>query len=180
MLKSAIRDDNPVLFFEHKLLYGSKGPRQETGAFDVSSEIPAEDYTVPLGVASILREGKDLTMVALMRMVYTALEAAEELSKQGIEAEVIDLRSLAPMDVDTVLNSLQKTNRMITVEESNLIGGWGSELSAQILEQGFDYLDAPVIRVGAPHTPVPATPVLENYYIPSAERIIRVALNIIS
>jgi pyruvate dehydrogenase E1 component beta subunit len=172
MLKSAIRDNNPVLFFEHKLLYGSKGPRKEAGAFEVTSEIPEEDYTIPLGSAAIRREGTDITIVALMRMVYTALESSELLARQGIEAEVIDLRSLFPMDLETIIQSLRKTNRLITVEESNLIGGWGGELSAQVMEQGFDYLDAPITRIGAPHTPVPATPALENYYIPSVDGVV--------
>jgi pyruvate/2-oxoglutarate/acetoin dehydrogenase E1 component len=180
LLKSAIRDNNPVLFFEHKLLYGSKGPRKESGAFDVSSEIPEEDYIIPLGSASIRREGKHITFVALMRMVYVALEAAEELSKEGIEADVIDLRSLVPMDTQAVIKSLQKTNRLVTVEESNLHGGWGSELSARIMEDAFDYLDAPVIRVGAPHSPVPAAPALENYYIPDAKRIINAVKDLLT
>ncbi len=175
LLKSAIRDDNPVLFFEHKLHYGSKGARKESSAFDVSSDIPEEDYTVPLGSASVRRPGRHITLVGLMRTVYTALAAAEELAKDGIEAEVIDLRSLNPLDMEMVLTSLKKSNRLVTIEESNVCGGWGAELSARIMESAFDLLDAPVLRVGAPNTPVPAAPELENYFIPSVEKVLAAA-----
>jgi pyruvate/2-oxoglutarate/acetoin dehydrogenase E1 component len=175
LLKSAIRDDNPVLFFEHKLLYGSKGARKESSAMEVATEIPDEEYLVPLGSAVVRREGKHITLVGLMRTVYTANQAAEELSKEGIEAEVIDLRSLVPLDFETIQKSLAKTNRLVTIEESNVCGGWGAELSAQVMEKAFNLLDAPVLRVGAPNTPVPAAPVLENYYIPSVAKVLTAA-----
>lgn len=171
MLKSAIRDDNPVLFFEHKLHYGSKGARKEHSTFDVSSDIPDDEYLIPLGKASLRREGRHITLVGLMHTVYTALQAAEELAAAGIEAEVIDLRGLNPLDLETVRASLEKTNRLITVEESNLCGGWGAELSAQIMEHAFSLLDAPVVRIGAPNTPVPACPTLEAFYIPTPQKV---------
>jgi pyruvate dehydrogenase E1 component beta subunit len=175
LLKSAIRDDNPVLFFEHKLHYGSKGARKELNSVDVSSDIPDEEYLIPLGSAKLCREGKHITFVGLMRTVYTSLQAAEVLSKKGIEAEVIDLRSLKPLDFETVRVSLEKTNHLVTVEESNVCGGWGAELSAQVMEKAFNLLDAPVIRVGAPNTPVPACPTLEEFYIPSPDRVVEAA-----
>jgi pyruvate/2-oxoglutarate/acetoin dehydrogenase E1 component len=172
LLKAAIRDDNPVLFYEHKLHYGSKGARKEHNTFDVSSDIPDEEYVIPLGTASIKREGKHVTLVSLMRTVYTALQAAEDLKTEGIEAEVIDLRSLVPMDFESIRTSLEKTNHLVTIEESNVCGGWGAELSAQVMEKAFELLDAPVLRVGAPHTPVPACPTLENFYIPTPQKVI--------
>jgi pyruvate/2-oxoglutarate/acetoin dehydrogenase E1 component len=171
LLKSAIRDDNPVLFFEHKLHYGSQGARKEHSSFDVSSDIPDEEYLIPIGKASIRREGKHVTLVGLMRTVYTALQAADQLAAEGIEAEVIDLRSLVPLDFEAVRVSLEKTNRLVTVEESNICGGWGAELSAQVMEKAFSVLDAPVMRIGAPNTPVPACPTLEGFYIPSPEKV---------
>jgi len=179
LLKSAIRDDNPVLFFEHKLHYGSKGARKEHNSFDVSSDIPDEEYLIPLGTASVRREGKHVTLVGLMRTVYTALQAAEELVKEGVEAEVIDLRSLVPLDYETVRASLEKTNRLVTVEESNVCGGWGAELSAQVMEKAFNLLDAPVIRIGAPNTPVPACPTLEGFYIPSPQKVVAAARQVL-
>jgi pyruvate dehydrogenase E1 component beta subunit len=171
LLKTAIRDDNPVLFYEHKLHYGSGGARKEHNTFDVSSDIPEEEYLIPLGKASLKREGKHVTLVGLMRTVYTALQAAEDLAEEGIEAEVIDLRSLVPMDFETIRASLEKTNHLVTIEESNVCGGWGAELSAQIMEKAFSLLDGPVMRVGAPNTPVPACPTLEGFYIPSSQKV---------
>jgi pyruvate dehydrogenase E1 component beta subunit len=179
LLKSAIRDDNPVLFFEHKLHYGSKGARKEHSAFDASSEIPEEEYLIPLGQANRLRDGRDITLVGLMRTVYTALQAAQELAAVGIDAEVIDLRGLNPLDLDTVRTSLEKTNRLITVEESNVCGGWGAELSAQVMEHAFSLLDAPVMRIGAPNTPVPACPTLEGFYIPTPHKVVVAARQIL-
>jgi pyruvate/2-oxoglutarate/acetoin dehydrogenase E1 component len=179
LLKSAIRDDNPVLFFEHKLHYGSKGARKEHSSFDVSSDIPDEEYLIALGTASLRREGKDVTLVGLMRTVYTALQAAEELAQEGIQAEVIDLRSLNPLDFETVRASLEKTNRLVTVEESNVCGGWGAELSAQVMEKAFSLLDAPVTRIGAPNTPVPACPTLEGFYIPSPQKVVAAAKQVL-
>jgi pyruvate/2-oxoglutarate/acetoin dehydrogenase E1 component len=180
LLKSAIRDDNPVLFYEHKLHYGSKGARKEHNTFDVSSDIPDEEYLIPLGKAKVIREGQHITLVGLMRTVYTALQAAEALVKDGIEAEVIDLRSLVPMDFETIQASLEKTNHLVTIEESNMCGGWGAELSAQVMEKSFNLLDGPVIRIGAPHTPVPACPTLENFYIPSSQKVISVVKQLLN
>jgi pyruvate dehydrogenase E1 component beta subunit len=180
LLKSAIRDDNPVLFLEHKLLYGSKGVRKEPGGLDVMGEIPEEEYVVPLGVAAIRREGSDATVVANFLMVHRALDAAQELESEGISLEVIDPRTLVPMDTDTILKSVQKTGRLVIVEEDNKRGGWGSELAASVAEQAIEYLDGPVIRVAAPDTPVPFSPIMERYYVPGKENIIEAVRELLS
>jgi pyruvate/2-oxoglutarate/acetoin dehydrogenase E1 component len=175
ILKAAVRDENPVLIFEHKLLYGSKGPRSETGAVDGSSDIPDEDYTVPLGKGIIRKEGSDVTIVATLLMMHRAMAAAELLAKDGISAEVIDPRSLVPFDWPLVKESAAKTGRVITVEESPLRGGLGAEIAATLAEEMIDFLLAPVKRLGAPNTPAPFSPPMERYYIPDAERIARAA-----
>ena len=127
LLKSAVRDDNPVLVFEHKLLYGCKGPRTETGALSPVGEVPDEDYMVPIGKGIVRREGKDVTIVGKLLMMYRALAAAEVLAKEGIEAEVIDPRTLVPLDKELILESVRKTGRLVIVEEDNLTGGWAGE-----------------------------------------------------
>ena len=160
LLISSIRDDNPVLFIEHKMLYGIEG------------EVPEEPYTIPLGVADIKREGKDVTVVATMAMVHKALEAAEDLAKEGIEVEVVDPRTLSPLDKETIINSVKKTHRLVIVHEAVKQAGPGAEIAAIVAEEAFEYLDAPIKRVAAPFTPVPFSPVLENAYIPSKESII--------
>lgn len=171
LLKAAVRDGNPVLMFEHKLLYGSKGPRSETGAIDASSAIPAEDYTVPIGKGIVRREGTDLSIIATLLMMHRALEAAEILAAEGISAEVIDPRTLVPFDWELVMASVSKTGRVITVEESPKRGGIGAEIAATLAEEAVDMLLAPVRRVAAPNTPAPFSPPMERFYVPSARRI---------
>jgi pyruvate dehydrogenase E1 component beta subunit len=171
LLKAAIRDDNPVLMFEHKLLYGSKGARAESGAVDASSEIPPDDYVVPLGKGIVRREGHDVTIIATLLMMHRALTAAEQLVSEGISAEVIDPRSLVPFDWDLVKASVMKTSRAVVVEEGPRQGGWSAEIAATLGESLSDYLTAPVIRVASPDIPVPFSPPMENFYRPDAERI---------
>ena len=171
LLKAAVRDDDPVLMFEHKLLYGSKGPRQEPGSVDASSEIPDKDYIVPIGSGIIRREGKDATIVASLLMMHFSLQAAEILAKEGIDCEVIDPRTLWPLDIDLILGSVKKTGRAVIVEESPKQGGLGAEIGMQIAENISDYLLAPITRVAAPNTPAPFSPVMEKFYIPQPERI---------
>jgi len=160
LLKTCIRDDNPKMFIEHKMLYGIEG------------EVPEIEYTVPLGVADVKREGTDVTVVAYSRMVLLALEAAEELAKEGISAEVIDPRTLKPLDIDTIINSVKKTNKAVMVHEGYKTCGVGAEIASQIMEKAFDYLDAPVLRVAGEDVPIPMSPVLEEAAIPSKEKII--------
>lgn len=161
LLKSAIRDDNPVVFFEQKRLYRTKGM------------VPEEDYTIPLGVADVKREGKDCTIVTYGRMVHMCLEAAEELSKDGIDVEVIDLRTLLPLDVDTITNSVKKTEHVLIVHEAVQFGGFGGELAAQIADsEAFYYLDAPIRRLGAKGTPIPFNPTLETETFPTVPKIV--------
>ncbi|MBZ5562863.1 MAG: alpha-ketoacid dehydrogenase subunit beta, partial [Acidobacteriia bacterium] len=147
ILKAAIRDDNPVLMFEHKLLYGSKGARAESGAVDASSEIPADDYVVPLGKGIVRREGSEVTIVGTLLMMHRALQAADQLAAEGISAEVIDPRSLVPFDWDLVKSSVMKTTRAVVVEEGPRRGGWGGEIAATLAESLSDYLTAPILRV---------------------------------
>jgi len=173
LLKSAVRDDNPVLVFEHKLLYGSKGPRSERGALSPVGEVPDGEYLVPIGQGIVRRPGRDVTIVGKLLTVYRALAAAEQLAQEGIEAEVIDPRTLVPLDKELLLESVRKTGRLVIVEEDNLTGGWAAELAAIAAEEAFDWLDAPIKRVSAPDTPVPFAPVMEQFYVPSAERVVR-------
>jgi len=171
MLKAAVRDDNPVLIFEHKLLYGSKGARAEPGAVDATSEIPDEDYTVPLNQAVVRRKGKDVTILGWLLMAHFSSSAAEQLAAEGIEAEVIDVRSLSPIDYKTIGESVRKTGRVVIVEEGPKTGGVSAEIAAGIMEYCGESLQAPVIRVASPDVPVPFTPILENAYRPDAARI---------
>jgi pyruvate dehydrogenase E1 component beta subunit len=171
LLRAAIRDDNPVLLFEHKLLYGAKGARAESGAVDASNEIPADDYIVPLGKGVIRREGSDVTIVATLLMMHRALADAERLAGEGISAEVIDPRSLFPFDWDLVKASVMKTTRAVTVEEGPRRGGWSAEIAATLAESLSDYLTAPVLRVASPDIPVPFSPPMEDFYRPDAKRI---------
>jgi pyruvate dehydrogenase E1 component beta subunit len=173
LLKSAVRDENPVLIFEHKLLYGSKGARSERGALSAVGEVPDEDYVVPIGQGIIRREGKDVTIVGKLLTVYQALAAAEQLAQEGIEAEVIDPRTLVPLDKELILNSVRKTGRLVVVEEDNLTGGWAGEIAAIVAEEAFFWLDAPIKRVSAPDTPPPFAPVMEQFYVPSVERVVQ-------
>jgi pyruvate dehydrogenase E1 component beta subunit len=160
LLSSAIRDNDPVMFFEHKLLY------------DVEGEVPEDNYTIPLGVADVKREGKDATIVALGRMVHLALEAADTLANDGVEVEVIDLRSISPMDGDAILASVKKTHRLVVVDEDYPRCSVATDVIALVADQAFDYLDAPCKMITAPHTPVPFSPALEDVYIPSASTIV--------
>ncbi|HEY6271132.1 MAG TPA: alpha-ketoacid dehydrogenase subunit beta [Terriglobales bacterium] len=180
LLKTAIRDDNPVLFFEHKLLYGSKGARKEKSGFQVTAMVPEDEYLIPFGQAKVLRSGQDVTVVANLLMVHKSMEAVGILEKQGIDAEVIDVRTLVPFDWETVFYSVRKTGRLMIVEEDNLTGGWGAEVVARVAESCMGYLDAPIRRVAAPDTPVPFAPVMENFYIPSVERIVAVARDLLA
>lgn len=160
LLKTAIRDDNPVMFFEHKLLYNIKGP------------VPEEEYTVPFGVADVKRKGEDVTIVATLYMVHKSLAAAEELSKEGISVEVVDPRTLIPLDKQAIINSVKKTGRIVIVTEDCKTGGVSAEIAAVVAEEAIDYLDAPVKRVAEPDTPIPFSPPLERFVIPDEKKII--------
>ena len=172
LLKSAVRDDNPVIMFEHKLLYGSKGARAEKGAISPVGEVPDEEYLVPIGKGIIRRQGKDVTLVGKLLTMYRAMEAAEILAKEGIEAEVIDPRTLVPLDKELILESVRKTGRLVIVEEDNLTGGWAGDIAAIVAEEAFYWLDAPIKRVSAPDVPPPFAPVMEQFYVPSVERVV--------
>lgn len=162
LLKTSIRSKNPVLFVEHKLGYRKTG------------EVPEEEYTIPFGVADIKREGNDVTVVATSYEVYKALEAAEELAKEGIDVEVIDPRTLVPLDIDTIIKSVKKTGRLVIVHEAYEACGIGAEISAQIVNsEAFYYLDAPIKRVTSVGVTMPYTPVLEKEVVPSVEKIIK-------
>jgi pyruvate/2-oxoglutarate/acetoin dehydrogenase E1 component len=171
LLRAAVRDDDPVLIFEHKRLYGSKGIRQEAGTLDASSEIPDEDYIVPIGKGIVRREGSDVTIVASLLMMHYALQAADLLSKEGINVEVIDPRTLWPLDIDLITASVKKTGRLVVVEESPKQSGVGAEIGMQVAERIPDYLLSPIKRVAAPNTPAPFSPPMETFYIPQPERI---------
>lgn len=168
LLKSAIRDDDPVMFIEHKLLYLEKGP------------VPEEDYTIPLGVAEVKREGRDITIVATSSMVGKSLAAAEELETEGISCEVVDPRTLFPLDRETILNSVKKTGRCLITHEAVQRCGWGSEIAAMLARDAFDYLDAPIERVCGMETPVPFAPKLEKYVIPDKDNVIAGVRGVIS
>ena len=172
LLKAAVRDENPVLVFEHKLLYGSKGARTEKGALSPRGDVPEEDFVVPIGQGIVRREGKDVTIVANLLMLYRALAAARVLAERGIEAEVIDPRTLVPLDKTLILASVRKTGRLLIVEEDNLTNGWGAEVAALMADEAFEWLDAPIKRVAAPDVPPPFAPVLEQEYVPSEQKIV--------
>lgn len=178
VLKAAVRDDNPVLIFEHKLLYGSKGARVEPGAVDGGSEIPEDDYVVPLDTAAVRREGESVTILGWLLMLHFSLQAAETLAQEGIDAEVIDVRSLNPFDYETIGASVRKTGRVVIVEEGPKTGGVSAELAAGITERFGEYLLAPVERVASADVPVPFSPPLENAYRPDAARIVEAARHI--
>lgn len=180
LLLAAIRDNNPVVFLEHKLLYGAKGGRKESSSAARLASVPQEDYEVPLGTVAVKREGNDLTILANMLMLHRSMDAAEELARRGIQADVIDMRCLAPLDMEPLIASAQKTGRVLIVEEDNLTGGWGAEVAARLSEAAFFYLDAPITRVAAPDTPAPAAPVLEREYVPSVECVFEEAVRIVA
>ena len=164
LLKSAIRDPNPIIFLEHELLYGQ------------SFEVPTDpDFIVPIGKAKIVRPGKHVTITAFSRMVGFALEAAEKLAAEGIEAEVVDLRTLRPLDTDTIVASVKRTNRLVSVEEGWPYAGIGSELAAVLMEQAFDDLDAPIRRVTGADVPLPYAANLEKLALPQVDHIVEAA-----
>jgi acetoin:2,6-dichlorophenolindophenol oxidoreductase subunit beta len=179
LLKAAVRDDNPVLIFEHKLLYGSKGARSEKGALSPIGDVPDGDYVVPIGKGIVRREGTDVTIVGKLLTLYRAMGAAEKLAQDGISAEVIDPRTLVPLDKDLILESVKKTGRLVVVEEDNITGGWAGDIAAMVAEEAFFYLDAPIKRVSAPDTPPPFAPAMEAYYVPSEERVIAAVKSIL-
>lgn len=160
LIIAAARDDNPVIVVLNKM------------SLAITGEVPEEAYEIPLGEANVIREGKNLTIVALGRMTHEAMKAVDGLKELGIDPEIIDPRSLQPFDTATVVKSVQKTHRALIVHEAVRFGGFGGEIAAQIQEEAFDWLDAPVARVGAPFSPVPFSPALEALYVPNAERII--------
>lgn len=161
LLVASIRDNDPVIFCEHKVLYDTSGP------------VPEGEYVVPLGKANIVREGEDVTVVAIARMVHVATQAAEALAKEGVSAEVIDLRTLSPLDEETLTRSIQKTGRLVVVDEDNPRCSVATDIATLAATQVLAYLNAPVQLVTAPHTPVPFSPVLEDFYIPTPERVIQ-------
>jgi len=168
LLKAAIRDDDPVVFIEHRGLYWMR------------AEVPEGDAVVPFGNASTVREGRDVTTVALGKMVALAVEAAEKLSEEGISVEVIDPRSITPLDLDTIVNSVRKTGRLIIVHEAVEQGGVGAEIAAKVQQAAFYYLDSPILRVAAPFAPVPASPILEKCFLPGKYQIIHAVRRVLN
>jgi 2-oxoisovalerate dehydrogenase E1 component beta subunit len=165
LIKAAVRDNNPVLYFEHKFLYRR-----------IKEEVPEDDYIVPLGKAAVRREGRDLTMISYAAMLHTCLQAAEQLEREdGLRCEVIDLRTLLPLDKETIINSLKKTNKLLVVHEHTRTGGIAGEIAAVVMEEAFDELDAPLMRVTSLDTPVPYSPPLEESFLPNAEKVVKAA-----
>ena len=164
LIKSAIRANDPVLFFEHKALYRR-----------IKEDLPSEEYTVPIGKAKVVREGRDLSIITYGAMVWTALEAAETLAAEGCSAEVVDLRTLLPLDRETVCASVRKTSKALLLHEDTRTGGMAGELAATITENVFEFLDGPIVRVTAPDTPVPYSPTLEEAFLPNAEKVVEKA-----
>lgn len=162
LLLSAIEDNDPVIFFEDKTLYNMVG------------EVPEDYYTIPIGKAEIKRNGLDLTVIAIGKQVHTAMEAAEKLAVKGIEIEIVDPRSLSPLDEESILSSVAKTNRLIVMDEANPRCSMATDIAALVADKGFDTLDAPIKRITAPHTPVPFSPPLEDIYLPTSEKVIKV------
>ncbi|RJS82589.1 alpha-ketoacid dehydrogenase subunit beta [Candidatus Bathyarchaeota archaeon] len=167
LLKTAIRSDNPVVFCEHKLLYPLEG------------EVPEEEYTIPFGVADVKREGKDVTVVATLFMVHKALNAAEKLEEEGISVEVVDPRTLTPLDKQAIIKSVKKTGRIVIVTEDCRTAGVSAEIAAVVAEEAIDYLDAPIKRVAEPDTPIPFSPPLEQYVIPDEKAIIKAVKEVV-
>jgi len=160
LLKAAVRDDDPVIFFQHKRLFKQTGP------------VPDEPYLIPLGKADVKRAGTDITLITYSRMTYVCLEAAQKLEEKGIQAEVLDLRTLKPLDFDLIARSVKKTKHVVVVHEACLTGGFGAEIAARIGEELFEHLAGPVVRVAAKDVPVPFSPVLEQYVLPQVEDIL--------
>jgi pyruvate dehydrogenase E1 component beta subunit len=167
LLRTAIRGEDPVLFFEHKMLYALTGPVPED-----------PDFMVPFGEAAVVREGKDVTIIGVGIMVQKALVAAKQLSSKGIDAEVIDPRTLVPLDKDTLIKSVAKTGRVIIAHEAHRRSGPGAEISAMLAEEAIEYLDGPIIRIGAMNVPLPYSPELENHVLPNENDIVQAALKL--
>lgn len=170
LLKSAVRDDNPVLVFEHKLLYGSKG-RQQAGGLDLTAHVPKEEYLTPLGQAVVKRPGAHVTVVSTHLSLYRCLAAAEALAAEGVECEVIDPLTLVPLDTETLWASVRKTGRLVIVHEDTLTGGWGAEVAARAADECLYSLEAPIKRIATHDTPLPFAPILEQAVVPGVERI---------
>jgi pyruvate/2-oxoglutarate/acetoin dehydrogenase E1 component len=168
LLKTAIRDDSPVVFFEHQQLMHTRGP------------VPEEEYLIPFGVADIKKEGRDLTVISYSLMVQRVLRAAEQLEKQGIHIEVIDLRTLNPLDKKTILESVEKTGRLLIVHQACTTSGFGAEIAAMVAKEGFELLVSPIHRLGALDVPVPFSPELENLVVPNEHRIVEEVLSIVN
>jgi pyruvate/2-oxoglutarate/acetoin dehydrogenase E1 component len=164
LIKSAIRDNNPVIFFEHKMLYRR-----------IKEDLPAEDYTVPIGKARVARQGRDLSIITYAAMLHVAMEAAEILAKEGVEAEILDLRTLLPLDREAISATVRRTNKVIILHEDTRTGGIAGEVSAVINEEVFDELDGPIVRITARDTPVPFSPPLEDYFLPKVTDVVREA-----
>lgn len=160
LLLAAIEDNDPVVFFEDKTLYNMTG------------DVPEDYYTIPLGKADVKRAGTDLTIVAIGKQVHTAKQAAERLAQKGLEVEIVDPRSLSPLDEETILSSVEKTNRLLVIDEANPRCSIATDIAALVADKGFDHLDAPIKRITAPHTPVPFSPPLEDIYLPTPEKVI--------
>jgi len=169
LIKSSIRDNDPVIYFEHKGLYRR-----------IKQDIPEGDYTVPIGPAAVIREGRDLSIITYGAMVWVAQEAAETLDKEGASVEIVDVRTLLPLDEETILASVRKTSRALVLHEATLTGGVGGEIAARIAEKAFDCLDAPVVRVAAPDTPVPFSPPLEEAFLPNTARVLETARRLLA
>jgi pyruvate dehydrogenase E1 component beta subunit len=167
LFKTALKSDDPVICFEHKMLYAKKGP------------VPEEEYYIPFGVADVKREGRDVTVIATSRMVHESLAAAEELSKEGISVEVVDLRTLVPWDKETVFNSVKKTHKVVIAHETWRRAGWGAEIAATIQEELFDYLDAPIRRVGAKNVHIPFSPPLQDFVVPDRKSVIEAVRSVL-
>ncbi len=161
LMKAAIRDEDPVLYFEHKYLYRR-----------IKEELPKEDFTVPIGKAKLRREGDDISIITYGAMVYTALDAAEEVAQDGTEVEVLDLRSLLPLDEEAILETAKKTSKIIVLHEATMTGGPGGEIVARIAEKAFDFLDGPIVRIAPPDTPVPYSPPLEEAFLPQVSDVV--------
>jgi 2-oxoisovalerate dehydrogenase E1 component beta subunit len=164
LIKAAIRDEDPVIYFEHKFLYRR-----------VKEELPAGDWIVPIGKAAVRRQGRDLSILTYGAMVWTAIDAARMLETEGIDCEVVDLRTLFPLDEETILESVAKTNKALLLHEATRAGGIGAEVAAVLSERCFEYLDGPLVRVTAPDTPVPFAPTLEEFFLPNAEKVCKAA-----
>jgi 2-oxoisovalerate dehydrogenase E1 component beta subunit len=164
LIKSAIRDNNPVIFFEHKMLYRR-----------IKEDLPADDYTVPIGKARLARQGRDLSIITYAAMLHVALEAAEILAKEGIQVEILDLRTLLPLDREAIAATVRRTNKVIILHEDTRTGGIAGEVSAVINEEVFDELDGPIVRITARDTPVPFSPPLEDYFLPKVTDVVREA-----